>query len=161
MRHGAAEFGADSDFVRPLSKQGVSEVQKSAAALLTKLELTQSALTQSIRPNLILASPLLRAQQTAEIMLQKLNLKQGILTTEAVSPEGDPKAAASYLATCVEGYPDDQQISCMIITHQPFVSDFISWLTGSEIFVNTADVVCINQQILTYNGGEIKWQICI
>ena len=64
IRHGKAAPYAETDFSRPLLPSGREKVLSSAQMLLK----------QNIKPNLFLASPLLRAQQTAEIIAQTLQI---------------------------------------------------------------------------------------
>ena len=63
MRHGKAEAYASTDSARPLTSSGKQEV----------FSHTQKLVAKNIYPQLILTSPLLRAQQTAEIVSQVLN----------------------------------------------------------------------------------------
>lgn len=64
MRHGKAAPYAETDFSRPLLPAGRERVLFSA----------QKLQAQAAKPDLFLASPLLRAQQTAEIVSQVLQV---------------------------------------------------------------------------------------
>lgn len=64
VRHGKAAPYAETDFSRPLLPSGREKVLSTAHCLIT----------QNIKPDLFLASPLLRAQQTAQIIAQVLQI---------------------------------------------------------------------------------------
>ena len=64
MRHGDAEPSAVSDEVRPLSARGRSEVQEVGRALVAHLGIDR-----------IVASPLVRAQETASLVAACLAMK--------------------------------------------------------------------------------------
>lgn len=64
IRHGQAAAYAETDFSRPLLPAGREKVLASAQALKEK----------AVKPDLFLASPLVRAQQTAEIISQTLQV---------------------------------------------------------------------------------------
>ncbi|MEG4506361.1 phosphohistidine phosphatase SixA [Microcoleus sp. F6_B4] len=80
IRHGiaAAAEEYDTDSERPLTKEGASKTRKIAQRLY-ELE---------IQFDLILTSPLLRAQQTAQI-LQTVRLSSTIEESAALAPSGD------------------------------------------------------------------------
>ncbi|MEG4442799.1 phosphohistidine phosphatase SixA [Microcoleus sp. AT9_B5] len=80
IRHGiaAAPEEYDTDSERPLTKEGASKTRKIAQRLY-ELE---------IQFDLILTSPLLRAQQTAQI-LQTVGLSSTIEESRALAPSGE------------------------------------------------------------------------
>jgi phosphohistidine phosphatase len=108
FRHAKAEAmgrGGGGDSQRPLSEAGRELFAE--AALLWSL--------QQPAPERILASPLLRAQETAE-MLQQAWKQRGdeveIDTEPAVTPEGDPQSFLDLL-------PELESVA--IVSHMPFI----------------------------------------
>ena len=64
MRHGQASNMADTDHERPLTQKGRSR-SESTARILANLEIT---------PDVIFASPRVRAQETAQIISEAINV---------------------------------------------------------------------------------------
>lgn len=99
MRHGQASWSAPSDQERPLTDAGRAEVERTARKLKT-------------HPiDRILASPYLRAQQTAEIVSGILGCP--VETLDCITPDDSPKAAMDAL-------PDSGNV--LIASHMPLVS---------------------------------------
>ena len=143
MRHGTAENATRSDFSRQLSDKGIEGVKQSAVRLRER----------NVQPLKVIASPLSRAQQTAKIMVEELGIEQAILTIDEISPAGDPKTVIESIEefVCFE--------LCLLVSHQPFVSTFIRYLTGAEAYMDTATVACINAETLALNCGDLEWLI--
>lgn len=121
VRHGVSEDAewmqayGKGDFDRPLTKDGAREMQKVAFGL-EKLVPDISA---------ILASPLVRAQQTAEI-LSRVYKTDNVYTEEALSHE----VAPSDTLAAIGSRGGDETLIC--VGHQPNISTTISLaLTGS------------------------------
>jgi len=142
MRHGAAESAA-RDFDRRLSRQGAEDVKKSAAGLLARRSV----------PRRTFASPLVRARQTAELVLCELELDQLIGTINEISPAGNPEKVVARLSAEIE------KELCLLISHQPFVSNFVEYLTNRKVFMETANVACISMDVLGQNCGDLEWLI--
>ena len=142
MRHGIASFSSD-DFHRPLTDEGIEGVRRSAEKLVQGGHI----------PEKIFASPLLRAQQTAEVVKQTLKLNRPIETLELIKPESDIKEFVSFL----EAHSEEE--GCLIITHQPFVGLVLNYLTGDEEFMDTADINCVTISSFSKGGGEQEWRI--
>lgn len=109
MRHGQASWSASNDELRPLTDFGRQEVQKTVNQLL------------NLGVDRIIASPYLRAQQTAQIAAQCLELKgfelKGLKlkveTLDVITPEDSPKQAIRQL-------PDSGCV--LLVSHMPLVS---------------------------------------
>jgi phosphohistidine phosphatase len=113
FRHGIAveqeEWeGADAD--RPLTKAG-AESTKLAAQGLRVLRL---------RPDVLLCSPLVRAQQTAELVKDALDVKTKIEVIDELSPDARPEG----LFTRFAHIPRDLVVLC--VGHEPHLSTTIS-----------------------------------
>ena len=86
LRHGQAEAQAASDAQRNLTEHGREEV------------LGMSRRLQQQVPEVILASPYVRAQQTAELVRRQLQMRRGVVTVDWATPDDDPLAVLDHLA---------------------------------------------------------------
>lgn len=117
LRHGIAadrgnpEYEHDSE--RPLTAKGERRMRRIAEGMQT-LRLSY---------DLILSSPYLRAKQTAEIVTQVLHTPEGILLTEALTPEGNPRQLIEVLRTDHQARQD-----VLLVGHEPYLSRLISTL---------------------------------
>lgn len=109
LRHGEAQPQAPSDAERELTAHGRDEVLSSAAHLLGK------SVTR------IIASPYIRAQQTAELVHQVLGLQEPILTVSWLTPDIDPKVVLSHL----DKYSSED---VLLVSHQPLVGSLVGGL---------------------------------
>jgi phosphohistidine phosphatase len=144
LRHGDALSQAADDASRPLSPLGE---QQSAVAGRTLARL------KSI-PALVLASPLLRARQTATIVMDELRLT-GLETTEYLSPTTDPRQLLDELngrapasALLVGHLPSLQTAASLIVSGTRDAGLRVA--TGTLIGVETPPRV-------TYGSGVLQW----
>ncbi|MBN0975713.1 phosphohistidine phosphatase SixA [Pseudomonas hygromyciniae] len=107
LRHGEAESHAPSDAQRNLTERGRDEVLRSAAHLID----------QPI--SAIIASPYVRAQQTAELVRTALGVVPEIRTVPWLTPDSNPQQVLEKLDT------DD---TVLLVSHQPLVGNLISFL---------------------------------
>ena len=107
LRHGEAQGHARTDAERNLTEQGRGEVLRSAAHLIG----------QPI--SAIIASPYVRAQQTAHLVREALGFEPDIRTVAWLTPEGNPQQVLEKLDT------DD---NVLLVSHQPLVGSLISFL---------------------------------
>ena len=113
LRHGEAEARARSDAERPLTERGRKEVRRSAAR-------------QRGRPlQYILASPYLRAQQTAEIVREVLGLALPLTTADWATPDDSPREAANRL----DSYPGH----CLLVSHNPLLGHLAGFLQHGHL----------------------------
>ncbi|PHN21471.1 phosphohistidine phosphatase SixA [Pseudomonas sp. ICMP 460] len=110
LRHGEAQAQARTDAERNLTEQGRGEVLRSAAHLIG----------QPI--SAILASPYVRAQQTAELVRDALGFEPPIKTVAWLTPEGNPLQVLAQLDT------DSADDNVLLVSHQPLVGSLISFL---------------------------------
>ena len=127
VRHGLAmardefqiQFKQSSDDLRPLTLVGIRKMQKNARGL--------KALVR--KPDLLLSSPLVRAQQTAEI-LQEVWGGLELSVSEHLRPTSKPQPLASSLNSHVVA-TNDNPLIC-IVGHEPHLSQLVTWfLKGS------------------------------
>lgn len=102
LRHGQAEPQARSDAERALTAQGCQEVRQVA------VQLEGRAL------GAILASPYVRAQQTAALVREALGFTGGIHTVPWLTPDSDPREVLAQL----DQYAVDE---LLLVSHQPLV----------------------------------------
>ena len=123
LRHGLADhpdFRGDDDR-RPLTRDGEVRMRRQAA-FLAGLDLDL---------DVILASPLTRAAQTAAIVAGRLGLADRVLEEPRLGPGFDVEALAAILADL----PDSHR-RIMLVGHEPGLSTVVGAITGGS------DVVC-------------------
>lgn len=117
IRHGIAEdaeeFAAtgQDDSLRPLTKGGKRKMNEVAAGLRRSVETL----------DVIGASPLVRAQQTAEIVAQAY----GGVTVETV-PELSPESDPSDLVDWLRGHTSAEAVA--VVGHEPHLGMLVTWL---------------------------------
>jgi len=121
VRHGEAEPSAASDDVRHLTQRGRDTTAVLAQALIKK----------SFEPTQIWASPLVRAQQTATILQKQLAFTSPIRECRAAIPEGDVRECLALLQH------EKAEEVILLASHQPFVSQLISWLCNASLHVGS------------------------
>jgi phosphohistidine phosphatase len=146
LRHGHAESQITTDEARNLSDKGRDQVAAAAHYSLSELIHIQE----------IWASPLVRAQQTAQILRDVLFV-QGVhvplKTIDIITPESDPAGLFDLLQTA-------NLHSVLLVSHQPFVSDFIDLLCGSARGfhpMNTSSLALIGCDVAAVACGELRW----
>jgi phosphohistidine phosphatase len=109
LRHGEAEPQARTDAARELTRHGRKEVLQSAAHLVGRPLTT------------ILASPYVRAQQTAQLVRETLGFAAPIVTVPWLTPDGDLAEILRYL----DAHSGEE---LLLVTHQPLVGDLAGLL---------------------------------
>jgi phosphohistidine phosphatase len=121
IRHAIAEDRVEHaarglhDDQRPLTAKGVERMRQGAAGLRRVVP----------RVDVLAASPLKRAQQTAAIVQDALDAPKPMLRDE-LSPESPPGALASWLGFL----PQDATVA--VVGHEPHLSELIGWFTTGE-----------------------------
>lgn len=152
MRHGSAEDSRD-DFGRRLTTRGIEEVHLAA----------KSISQHEFDPDIIFASPFIRAQQTAEIVA--IHLATDVVECDRIVPSGDCEKVCDLLdqlryskdVSSKDGLSKDSVPKVLIVSHQPFVSLFIQYLTGEQIFMNTASLSMIRVESFHPGCGTLLW----
>lgn len=121
LRHGlAGEFGDPrypDDSQRPLTAEGKRKMLRAALGM--------KALGLSF--DLVLASPYLRARQTAEIVCRQLDCLDILQITENLEPGRDPRRLITEIN---ENAAKDKSV--LITGHEPFLSGFIAYLISGS-----------------------------
>jgi phosphohistidine phosphatase len=109
LRHGEAEARASSDAARELTDRGCHQVVESARQLLGK------------PLQRIIASPYVRARQTAEQVQQVLRRREAVVTVPWLTPDSDPRRVLSELDALNLDH-------VLLVSHQPLVGALIGLL---------------------------------
>ncbi|WP_325985700.1 phosphohistidine phosphatase SixA [Pseudomonas protegens] len=112
LRHGQAESHAPTDAQRNLTAHGREEVLGSAAHLIG----------QPIAA--ILASPYVRAQQTAQLVREALGFEGEIRTVPWLTPDANPLQVLEQL---------DSADNLLLVSHQPLVGNLIGLLQHGHL----------------------------
>lgn len=152
IRHAWAEAYGDpqwpDDTQRPLTKKG----RKRFATMVNLL------CERGVEPSIIATSPMVRCQQTAQIMAENLIVPAVIAVREELLPHGDLASLIAWTAQQAEAH---QKIAW--IGHAPDVGRITASLIGQESgsihFAKGAMAsVCFDSDI--QNGeGELRWLV--
>lgn len=146
LRHGHAEPQQTTDEMRNLTMTGRKQVAAMAARSLADLQAVQQ----------VWASPLLRAQQTAEIVcgeLKKSAVNFTLTTSNLIVPEASP----SLLFDAIQAAHCE---SILLVSHQPLVGHFIDMFCGSYPGfhdMNTSSMACIDYDVAAAGLGKLRW----
>ncbi len=119
LRHGKAEAARPGmgDADRRLTKKGREDIAAAGRWMAA----------QEIRFDLIAASPLTRAQDTAAIIAESLGDKDRLVTWEILAPGGNTDAVCHKIGK----YEENRSI--LLVGHEPLLSALISRIiTGNE-----------------------------
>lgn len=151
LRHGdagqsswsAGQAADSSDDARELTADGAAALRR-AAALWQRLNL---------RPDVVISSPLPRAVQTAELLVDGV----GLADRPIVDARLAPGAGWSDLAQAMASYPDARRV--MFVGHEPDLSRAVALLTGaSSIRLRKGGVACVEFPGVPEPGaGELAW----
>lgn len=134
MRHGEAAPHAASDALRPLTERGRMEVGKVAAWLAS----------QPAKPAVCVASPYLRAQQTADIVLAALEAGLPRQQSDALTPDAPVPGVFALLES-------QQMAGCVLLVgHNPLAADFVqlaaSGARGLAVSMPTAGIAVLEAE---------------
>jgi phosphohistidine phosphatase len=116
LRHGIAEDRADGgDADRALTAAGRRKLRRVLAR----------AAKAGVSPSLILASPLKRAVQTAEVAAESLGCRKKILQTDTLLPEAAPDAFWEEIRA------HRHEKALLASGHEPMLSAAVAWLLGA------------------------------
>jgi phosphohistidine phosphatase len=153
IRHAAAvsEQFSGNDFDRILSETGKAEAENLAGFMAAKSDL----------PVLFLTSPARRTKQTAEIILEKLELPASCLQPAPLLYN----AAFSALMSELKKIPD-AHFSAAIVAHNPGISQLATVLSSFHPYqFGTASCLCLEFQVKSWSdlesgSGKEIWYYC-
>lgn len=114
LRHGEARPQTSSDAARELTAHGREQVRGSAAHL------------QGRPLQKIIASPYVRARQTAELARQVLDFRRQVVIVPWLTPDSDPRQVLAELD--MEGGED-----LLLVSHQPLVGALVGLLAHGSL----------------------------
>jgi phosphohistidine phosphatase len=121
LRHGiATEHGKrirGGDTQRPLTPKGRRKMCRIAKAM-RRLDLSF---------DLVLSSPLLRARQTADIVVEEFKLAGRYKLSSALAPEGDPRDLIRDLKRLHRS-----SSNVLLVGHEPYLSTLMATLLGGQ-----------------------------
>jgi len=145
VRHGDAvpEEQAGSDRDRWLSSRG-----REAARVLGRL-----LREQGVAPDVVLASPLPRAVQTAELLATSLDYLGVVTSLRCLEPAAQPRVASSAILSA--------GTSVLVVTHEPAISAIGAFLLGLPAFpqFRTAQCCAIEEGKPTFTARADLGQI--
>ncbi|MGB3598042.1 phosphohistidine phosphatase SixA [Pseudomonas neustonica] len=140
LRHGQAAAQAASDAQRPLTGAGEAEVR------------AMSTLLKGQPLGAILASPYVRAQQTAALMREELGFAQDVGTAPWLTPDDQPGEVIDFLTERTES-------ELLLVSHQPLVSQLVSLLVhghrAEHYPMPTAALACIDMDFVAAGLGNL------
>jgi phosphohistidine phosphatase len=147
IRHATAEDespGVD-DAHRELTKDGKKEMKRAAAGLKTLVDAI----------DVLAASPLVRAQQTAEIVAKAYG-HLSVETVEELTPASDPRALADWLSRSASTN------IVAVVGHEPHLGKLVTWLmTGagnSRVEMKKAGAALLEfSSGVGEGGGTLQW----
>ncbi len=145
LRHADADTEAATDSARTLSEKGQEQARKVA----------QFCHEEGIRPDVILASPLIRAQQTAKPVAKELGA--GLSTAPWLSCGARPEVIVAALS----GLKNATEV--MLVGHEPDLGELIAHLLGAAaggtIHVRKASLTLVEVFDLRRGGGRLEWSL--
>ena len=147
IRHGLAEERGESwpdDMKRPLTDEGMSRMRKAARGLARL----------GVSVDVVLASPLVRARQTAEIVAAGLDPRPSLVNVDSLAPDGTYAAVIADL----EKYVRKSRIA--LVGHEPMMGELAARLIGSRhpLELKKGAVCRIDVEDLPPAGpGDLRW----
>ena len=146
LRHGQAlpadPGGADAD--RSLSPEGREQVKNVA----------EQARDADVKPSLMIASPYLRAGQTAEIAAEILGYTRAIERSALMAPDGSPFDLWDDLRR------RSGESEILIVGHQPLVGDLASLLLKQGVRITAGMMLRIEvPELVPEPGGVLQWKL--
>lgn len=142
LRHGEAEPRVTTDEARQLTAKGRSDVARVIKSSLEDLgELTH-----------LWVSPLVRAQQTAEVVGPLIGNVEPY-STELLVPEADPQQLFRQLQI-------SECQALLLVSHQPLVSKILDALCGTANGYHsmaTSSLACIDIDVIAQGTGKLRW----
>jgi len=136
IRHGQAQPAAGLDSERALTEQGQQEVIAMSASLPASCDL-------------FFASPYVRAQQTAQLIAQRLNAE--LMTVPLITPEGLPSQVDQWLQS-------QTWTVAVMVSHQPLVGMLAEYYSDTSCrHFPTAGVVRLEAEMMAQGCATLTW----
>ena len=142
VRHGIAELAVEGmmDAARELTREGIHRTKSMARTLAAA----------GVKPRRLFSSPLVRAQQTAQIISEVLEIK--VITRKALAPGFTIDALPKLIAGLK---PTDEVI---FVGHEPDLSGAVSQLIGGgEIIMKKGSIARVDVSLQEPLRGALIW----
>jgi len=149
IRHALAADRGDAwpdDAKRPLTEEGMSRMRKAARGLARL----------GVSVDVVLASPLVRARQTAEIVASALAPRPTLVNAESLAPDG------SFAAVIADLEKHVRKTRLALVGHEPGIGELAARLIGSRHAIEfKKGAVCrIDVTAIPPSGpGELRWLV--
>lgn len=149
LRHGIAEDAPAGmrDADRALTVEGEKKLK----------DVMKRARAAGCEPSVIISSPYLRAQQTAQIAARELNYSQPLVTMEELTPMSAPVETWDDL----RAFRDEAAV--LLVGHEPHMSQMTAFVLGaSELVVDFKKGALVRVDVMSYSPrprGVLKWMI--
>jgi phosphohistidine phosphatase len=150
LRHGKAEDArpGTSDADRRLTKKGREEIVAAGRWIAH----------QDLRFDLIASSPLARAQETADIIVESLGEKEYLVIWKELAPGGDADIVCRMIGK------EGQLQSILLVGHEPLLSALISRIIAGDenasIAMTKGSLAKIREFSPTVHpSGELHWLV--
>jgi phosphohistidine phosphatase len=120
IRHAEAGDDAPRDEARALTARGREDARRLGRALARR----------GVEFSLMVASPLVRAVQTAEIVAAEIGYRDRIAVTDLLVPEGTASRLVAFLRTTGREREREGTPSIALVAHEPILSALAAELTG-------------------------------
>lgn len=144
LRHGQGvprSEWSDADEERPLTE----------AAAVALAHTTWTLARLGVCPDVLLTSPLERAQQTAGIVASGLNLEDRLRTERCLGKGFGMKQLRRLLRA------HSRAGSIMVVGHNPEFSTIIHKLTGGHVVLGKGAVACVHLSARKSRSAELVW----
>lgn len=144
VRHAEAEAEAADDSLRNLTESGWAQAQAVADWLCG----------QVVHPARVLASPYLRAQQTALVIQESLHLP-AVISDELIVPEGDIVRAEQLISGRLREHDEE----LIVVSHMPLIASLCNWLQEGVMGIGEsfalAEVRVLEAEVMAPGLGRV------
>ena len=132
------------DAKRPLTHKGIARMR----------EVVDGLVELGVELDLVITSPLVRAKQTADVIIAGLPDAPELAESESMSPSGTPAAVGDVLAH------HTKLKNIGLVGHEPNLGELGAWLIGAKhpLAFKKGGVACIELPTLPVAGpGHLLW----
>jgi len=154
LRHAEAEPSAASDAKRALTAKGCKQAES----------VGRFCLKNSLLPEMIVSSPLTRAEETARIVAHELNFQQivqiGQFLRAGMTPERALSGIRESFTELMKREKSLEKASVLLVGHEPDFSNLVGVLIGGRpesVHFRKATLVGLTIQELKPGAGTIEF----
>lgn len=147
VRHAIAFERGDEwpdDAKRPLTHKGAARMR----------EIVEGLLALDVELDLVVTSPLVRAKQTADLVISGWPQPLALVVSPSLAPGGQPASVADMLSQHTTA------ASVALVGHEPDLGELAAWLIGARhpLPFKKGGVARIDLPSMPVNGsGELVW----